>query len=219
MLKAIQLRLEALKARRTKTFVSFLICGCVLCLAWAGYVFYRIERHQMFLRNGRQALERADVRSSLSFAQRALEDRQNDSDACRLMADVQDALGSPTALSWRLRAAQLEPSNVLNYLAWAETALKLDNAGLALTALNSAPAERTARADWQNLMGRTETALGQFAEAEARFSEAVRLQPANPTYQINSVSRSRRSTPVGKAGRRSTRWNSGPAGPAPRGAE
>jgi predicted Zn-dependent protease len=188
MLKAIQLRLEALKARRTKTFVSFLICGCVLCLAWAGYVFYRIERHQMFLRNGRQALERADVRSSLSFAQRALEDRQNDSDACRLMADVQDALGSPTALSWRLRAAQLEPSNVLNYLAWAETALKLDNAGLALTALNSAPAERTARADWQNLMGRTETALAQFAEAEARFSEAVRLQPANPTYQINLYS-------------------------------
>jgi hypothetical protein len=86
----------------------------------------------MYLRNGRQALERADFRSAYSFAQRAVEDRQNDIDACGLMADVQDALSSPTALNWRLRAAQLEPSNVLNYLAWAETALKLDNAGLSL---------------------------------------------------------------------------------------
>ena len=73
----------------------------------------------------------------------------------------------------------------MNYLALAEAALKLGNAGGALQALNAAPVERTGRADWQNLMGRTETALNQFAEAETRFSEAVRLQPANPTYQIN----------------------------------
>jgi predicted Zn-dependent protease len=142
----------------------------------------------MYLRNGRQALERVDVRSALSFAQRAIQDRQYDVDAWRLMADVQDALGSSTALTWRLRAAQLEPSNVMNYLAWAETALKLGNASLALQALNSAPAERTGRADWQNLMGRTEIALNQFAEAESRFNEAVRLQPANPAYQINLYS-------------------------------
>src|SRR6516164_6227039 len=134
MLRAIQ----TLKARRTKTVVGFLICGCVLCLAWAGYLVYQIERHQMYLRNGRQALERVDVRSALSFAQRAIQDRQYDVDAWRLMADVQDALGSSTALTWRLRAAQLEPSNVMNYLAWAETALKLGNASLALQALNSA---------------------------------------------------------------------------------
>jgi predicted Zn-dependent protease len=168
--------------------VSFLICVCLLCLAWAGYVVYRIERHQMYLRNGRHALERSDVRSALSFAQRAVQDRQDDTDACRLMADVQDGLDPSAALSWRLRVAQLEPSNVLNHLAWAETALKLGNAGLALKALNSAPAERTDRADWQNLMGKTETALSQFAEAEARFSEAVRLQPGNPAYQINLYS-------------------------------
>jgi predicted Zn-dependent protease len=144
-----------------------------------------MERHQMHLRNGRQALERGDVRSAYSFAQRAIEDHQSDVDTCRLMGDVQDAVGSPAVLTWRLRAAQMEPSNVLNYLTWAETALKLDNAGLALKALNSAPAERTGRADWQNLMGRTETALGQVAEAEVRFQEAVRLQPADPIYQIN----------------------------------
>ena len=188
MLRAIQLRLGILKARRAKTVIGILICLCVLCLAWAGYVVYRIERHQMYLRNGRQALARTDVRSAYSFAQRAVEDRQNDIDACRLMADVQDALGSATALSWRLRAAQLEPSNVLNYLAWAETALKLGDAGLALQALNSAPAERTGQADWQNLMGKTETALGQFADAESRFGQAVLLQPVNPAYQINLYS-------------------------------
>jgi hypothetical protein len=73
MFKAIQLRLDALKARRTKTVVGFLVCGFVLCLAWTGYVVYQIERHQMYLRNGRQALERTDVRSALSFAQRALQ--------------------------------------------------------------------------------------------------------------------------------------------------
>ena len=188
MLRAIQLRLEPLKARRTRTVVGFLVWGSLLCLPWAGYAVYRIERHQMYLRNGRQALERADVRGALSFAQRAVEDGQSDTDACRLMADVQDALGSPRALSWRLRAAQLEPSNVLNHLASAETALKLGNAGLALKTLNSAPAERTGRADWQNLMGKTETALSQLGEAEERFSEAVRLQPANPAYQINLYS-------------------------------
>jgi predicted Zn-dependent protease len=188
MLKAIQLRLEALKARRTKTVVSFLICAFVLCLAWSGYVVYRIERHRMHLRNGRQALERADVRSALSFARRAVEDGQNDINACRLMADVQDAIDSSAVLTWRLRAAQLEPSNVSNYLAWAETALKLGNAGAALKALNSAPAERTGRADWQNLMGKTETALNQFPEAESRFNEAVRLQPGDPTYQIDLYS-------------------------------
>jgi predicted Zn-dependent protease len=168
--------------------VSFLICACVLSLAWAGYVVYRIEQHQMYLQNGRHALEQSDVRSALSLAQRAVQDRPNDPDACRLMADVQDAIGTSTALSWRFRVARLEPSNILNDLAWAETALKLGNAGLALKALNSAPAQHTGRADWQNLMGKTETALSQFAEAEARFSEAVRLQPGNPAYQINLYS-------------------------------
>src|SRR6516164_9627099 len=103
MLRAIQLRLEILKARRTKMVVSFLICACVLSLAWAGYVVYRIEQHQMYLQNGRHALEQSDVRSALSLAQRAVQDRPNDPDACRLMADLQDALGTSAALSWRLR--------------------------------------------------------------------------------------------------------------------
>ncbi|MBV8417647.1 MAG: hypothetical protein JO251_20795 [Verrucomicrobia bacterium] len=173
------------KPGRHKAIIFLLIGGCMIGLAWAGYVFYRIERHEMYLRNARQALERADLPSALSFAQRAVQDRADDVAVCRLMADVQDALDSSTALTWRVRAVRLEPANVLNYLNWAQTALKLDNAGLALKALDSAPKERIARADWQNLRGRTEVALGQVAEADASFSEAVRLEPANPLYQIN----------------------------------
>src|SRR5262245_45588715 len=171
---------KLLKARTIQKVASLIICGCVICVAWGVYVFYDIERHQMHLRHGRQALERADVRRALTFAQRAVQDRKDDFDACSLMADVQDALDSSTALTWRLRATQLEPANVLNYLALAKTALKMDNPGVALKALDSAPSGSTARGDWQNLMGKTQFALGRIPEAEASFSEAVRLQPVNP---------------------------------------
>jgi predicted Zn-dependent protease len=169
----------------SRTIIGFLICGCVLSLAWAGYVFYQNERHQMYLRNGRQALERSDARGALICTQQAVRDRPNDAKACRLMADVQDALDFPTALTWRMRLVELEPVNVRNYVSWAETALKLANPGLALKALNSAPKERVSSGAWQNLMGQTEAALGQTREADAAFNEAVRLEPANRLYAIN----------------------------------
>jgi predicted Zn-dependent protease len=168
-----------------RTIIGFLIGGGVLCFACAGYILYQSERHQMYLRNGRQALERFDGRGALIVAQQAVQDRPNDIQACRLMADVQDALDSPTVLTWRMRVVELEPANVRNYVSWAQTALKLANPGLALKALNSAPKERLSSADWQNLMGRTEVALGQAREADVSFNEAVRLEPANLLYQIN----------------------------------
>jgi predicted Zn-dependent protease len=168
-----------------KRIIPVLIGVCVICLAWAGYAFYRFERHQMYVRNGRHALDRADYTSARAFAQRAVVDRANDIDACRLMADVEDALNSPNALNWRRRATQLEPGNLSNYLSWAETAFKLGNAGLALKALDSAPKASKANANWYDLLGRTQVALGQFADAEASFSEAVRLAPGNDAYQIN----------------------------------
>ncbi|MBV8279556.1 MAG: hypothetical protein JO170_30425, partial [Verrucomicrobia bacterium] len=73
-----------------------------ICLGWAGYAVYRIQRHQMYLRNGRQALVRADFLSALAFAKRAIEDHGEEIGACRLMGDVEDALVSPSALQWRL---------------------------------------------------------------------------------------------------------------------
>jgi hypothetical protein len=39
----------------------------------------------MYLRNGRQALERADFLSALAFAKRAIEDHGEEIGACRLM--------------------------------------------------------------------------------------------------------------------------------------
>jgi len=170
---------------KNKIAVAFLVGGCVICLGWAGYVFYQIERHQMYLRNGRHALERFDLSSALSFAQLAIQDRRDDADACRLIADVRDAIDPSTALAWRVRVAQLEPANVANYLSWAETAIKTGNANLSLQALNSAPKERVARADWQNVMGRTQVALGQIAAAAASFGEAVRLAPGHVDYQVD----------------------------------
>lgn len=139
----------------------------------------------MYLRNGRRALERADFSSALAFAESAIRDQGEDIGACRLMADVEDALMLPSALNWRLRLTQLEPANVSTYLSWADTALKLGNAELALKALNSAPKERIARADWNDLLGKTELALGQVGAAEASFSAAVQLAPTNSAYKVD----------------------------------
>ena len=168
-----------------KWFIILLLCVSAICLGWAGYAVYRIQRHQMYLRNGRQALERADFLSALAFAKRAIEDHGEEIGACRLMGDVEDALVSPSALQWRLRLTHLESANVSNYLSWAETALKLGNAQLALKALNSAPKERTDRADWNDILGKTELALGQVGAAEASFSNAVQLAPTNSAYKVD----------------------------------
>ena len=168
-----------------KWFIILLLCVSAICLGWAGYAVYRIQRHQMYLRNGRQALERADFSSALAFAKRAIDDYGADIGSCRLMADVEDSLVSPSALNWRLRLTQLEPANVSNYVSLAESALKLGNAELALKALNSAPRERINRADWNDLLGKTEMAFDHVGAAEASFSAAVRLAPANSAYKVD----------------------------------
>src|SRR5579862_3385970 len=46
-------------------------------------------------------------------------------EATKLTADLLEASGSPSAIAWRIRASQLQPSNVTNRLDWAQTAVKM----------------------------------------------------------------------------------------------
>src|SRR5208283_2286734 len=64
----------------------------------------------------------------------------NGAEENRLMADLADAAKSPSVLQWRIRVVQLDPTNLKNYLAWANSELELGEPEMALQALRQAPA-------------------------------------------------------------------------------
>jgi len=81
----------------------------------------------------------------------ALNGNPNGAEENRLMADLADAAKSPSVLQWRIRVVQLDPTNLKNYLAWANSELELGEPEMALQALRQAPAGAEVDVGRQNL--------------------------------------------------------------------
>ncbi len=163
-----------------------LLATCLFgAIGWGSYSLYRIEKQKRLLSNARIALEKHGTEQAWFWASQALQNKQDGIEETRLMADIAQSAGSPYAISWRAQVVRLEPKLLENYLAWADTALVFGDLVAARIALDAAPKEAQQNASWHSLYAGVASNTGQSAVAEFHFSEAVRLDPQNPTHQVN----------------------------------
>jgi Flp pilus assembly protein TadD len=150
-----------------------------------GYRFYKAEQQRRALANGRNELAKGPSAAAAFWVAKTLKENPNGIAENRLMADLADAAKSPSVLQWRIRIVHLDPANLRNYLAWANSELELGEPETALEVLRQAPTGAKEDSGWQNLSAVAAAACGLIAEAEAHFAEAARLKPEDPLAQVN----------------------------------
>lgn len=150
-----------------------------------GYRFYKSEQQRRVLANARSALAKGPSAAAALWVAEALKGNPNGAEENRLMADLADAAKSPSVLQWRIRVVRLDPSNLRNYLAWANSELELGEPEMALAALGQAPAGAKEDLGWQNLSAVAAAGCGLVGEAETHFEAAARLKPEDPLEQVN----------------------------------
>jgi predicted Zn-dependent protease len=168
--------------------ILLLLLAVSLCLAGSGYGGYRAYkalRRAHLLKQARLSLAKSDVRKALYNVQRVTGANPRDVQAWRLMAEIGDITHSPNAVLARSRIVELCPQSVEDRLALAEAALAFRDVATATNALDGIPQAGRNTAAFHNLAGTIASTASQPASAEKHFTEAVRLEPANPVPQLN----------------------------------
>jgi Flp pilus assembly protein TadD len=168
-----------------KLFILTLCGVAVLFAAYVGYRGYVVWKNKHLMNMSREFLAKSDMRNAVLSVQEVLRSDRNNLDATRMMAQLTDAARLPSALLWRNRVVGLAPNSSEDRLALAQTALTMQDYASATNALEGLNASEKQTATYHNLAGMVAAALNKTAEAETHFLEASRLEPLNPSPQMN----------------------------------
>jgi predicted Zn-dependent protease len=162
-----------------------LVMALVAAVGSFGRQAYKKVSESKLVAQAGKCLEKKDFKNAALCLQRALQISPASAKASELTADLLETVGSPAALSWRIRTAQLQTNNINYRFAWAQTALRLQDPNAAAFALSSVGAMATNSAIYHKLMGALAWETKHAAEAEKQYLEALRQEPANQTILLN----------------------------------
>jgi predicted Zn-dependent protease len=163
----------------------FLTMALVAVAGWYGRKAYKQISERKLVARAADCLERRDITNASLCLQRALQLNPVSPKATQLTADMLEAIGSPAALAWRIRASELQTNNVEFRFAWAQTALKLQESASATLALSNIDPGATNTSTFHKLMGALAWEVGKSDLAEAEYLEALGLEPGNQTITLN----------------------------------
>ena len=118
-----------------KLLIFVLAMSGVAAAGWYGRKAYKHAVEHRLLTQAGQFLKTNDLRNAELCLRRALQVNPMSLPATKMVGDLLETAGWPTALEWRIRTSQLDPGNVTNRLQWAETALKVGDLKSAQDAL------------------------------------------------------------------------------------
>jgi Flp pilus assembly protein TadD len=168
-----------------KMFIVVLSCVGVLLAGYAGYRGYKVWKSKHLVALSHEFLAKSDRRDAALSAEEILQTDPNNLDATRVMAQVAESSRSPSTLLWRSRVVELAPHSLTDRLALAETALMMHDFATATNALEGVDATDKGSASFHNVAGLVDAAIGRADEAEAHFIAVSRLEPQNPSPQLN----------------------------------
>ncbi len=165
-----------------------IIIFCCIAVLLTGYVVYRSYNvwkcsHLMGLAH--QFMAKADGRNALLCAQQVLRSDPHNLDATRVMAQLNGAARSPSALLWWSRVVELNPHSLDDHLALAQTAMLMHDYAIATNALAGVDQAGRNTVGYHNVAGTVAATANRPAQAEAEFSEAARLDPENESVRLN----------------------------------
>ncbi|MBC8095638.1 MAG: hypothetical protein H7Y43_07485, partial [Akkermansiaceae bacterium] len=105
-----------------KLIVISLVMSVVAAAGWFGRKAYKRTAEGKLIRQAALCLDQKDWRNASLCLQRALQINPDGVEPTAMMADLMEAAGSPTAVGWRVRVAQLEPQSAERRFQWARTA-------------------------------------------------------------------------------------------------
>lgn len=167
-----------------KLFIAVL-CLCILCVGgFAGHRGYKIWKQTRLLRQAHEFLDKSDEASAVLCLRQALQANSKNIEASRMMARLAELTRSPQAILWRNRILELQPS-LDNRLDLVRTALACNEAALAEKTLEGVEEKCRNTASYHSVAGAVALSLRRYANADAHFSEAARLEPTNVICRLN----------------------------------
>ncbi len=157
----------------------------VAVAGWGGRKVYQRATMHRLITEATQFIADHNLHEASLCLRRALSINSADVSVNRLMADMLEEGGSPQALDWRIRTAQLETNNVENRFAWARTALRANNLPSMAQALRGVDEKSKSTAEFHTLRGALAMKLRLPQEAEKEYTEALLLQPTNQVIALD----------------------------------
>jgi predicted Zn-dependent protease len=168
-----------------KIIIILLCCTILLLLGYCSYRAYELWKQGHWMTLAMQYAEKKDAKNELLCLEQALKANPRNVEACRMIANLASAAGSPSALTWREKVVDLDPGSLNDRLALAQSAMLASDyitASNALAGVN--PADKKT-VNYLDVAGELATAGNNQGEAAADFAEASRLDPSNPVSQFS----------------------------------
>jgi len=174
-----------MKSLLQKALIFVAVMALVAAAGWFGRKAYKKSEEHRLIAQAREYENKKDWRNTNLCLDRVLQINPLSVDACRMIADLMDAAGSPAALSWRAQLLKLEPDNITNRFMLAKTAIQFRNLKAAGEALATVDEKNKATAEYHKIAGALAWDSGQRAEAEKQYSEALLLEPGDQANLLN----------------------------------
>jgi cytochrome c-type biogenesis protein CcmH/NrfG len=168
-----------------KIIIVLSSCIVLLLLGYTSYRGYQVWKQSHGMAMAKAYYAKADMRNTILSLQQVLNTNPRNIEACRMMAGLTEAARSPAALVWRQRVLELNSKSFEDRLALAQAAIIFQDYPLATNALAGVADADKKTAAYHNIAGSMALVEGKPAEAEAHFSESVRIDPSNPIPQVN----------------------------------
>jgi hypothetical protein len=168
-----------------KLIIALSCCTAFLLVAYVAYRGYKVWKREHLISMARAFIAKSDERNAILSLRQVLGSNSRNLEATRLMADLTLKSRSPSALLWRTRVVELDPSSVQDRLALVHSALMFNEFAIATNALAAMSEADRVTAEYHNAAGAVAVALKQLAEAENHFAEASRLAPHDPVALVN----------------------------------
>ncbi len=165
--------------------IAALALAVVAGAAWVGRKVHRNSTERRLVTQAGQYLGQRDSSNAALCLRQALGLNPIDPEATKLMADLLEASGSPAALDWRIRAFQLKTNDTAYRLAWAETALRLQDPRSAAQALSGVEEKARSSAAYHKLVGALAWDRKDAVTAEQEYLEVLRQEPTNQAVALN----------------------------------
>jgi predicted Zn-dependent protease len=173
---------------RIKKIVTVLTIAIGLAIAagYCGRPAYRHFKEKRGVAQARVFFARGDYRNTWLSVRQALLVNSNNVQACRIMAELEDAVHSPATLDWCQRVVKLSPA-ITNKLMLASAGLRYQGPPypLARQVLDDLSASAAGEPDFHIVSAELDLSLHRMAEAETQFEAACQLEPTNRLFQLN----------------------------------
>jgi Flp pilus assembly protein TadD len=151
-----------------------------------GWEGFRYAKLHLALERAHREFSQGEFMRAEFWTGRAFGVDEQNIEATRLMAEIDEAQNKPAALAWRIKVAQREPGNTEDIMAWAKCALRFGQDEMAVNALKGLPPDfKNRSAEYHELMAGCALAAHETGLAEANFITAAELDHGNPVYRAN----------------------------------